>query len=326
MRIRLRIIGLLGVLLAFAGGEVMAQTAYPTRPIRLVNGYAAGGLTDVMARLIAEQLGRQLGQTVVVESKPGGGTSLASTAVAQAEPDGYTLLMGTNSLAINPALQPELTPKDPTKELAPIGTAYDAPFVLLISKSVPASNLSEFITYAKANPGELNIASSGVGAVNHLLIEMFNGTAATKLVHIPYRGATPALVDLRAGLIHGTFATPLDAMPVEDSRDGAIIAVTSTDRIALRPNVPAVAESLSGFKGVFWAGLFAPRNTPQPILDRLTQALQVVTGDKELRAKIAERGVELVTGGQEQLRKRLQDETLVWGKLIRDANIKPTQQ
>lgn len=312
--------------LGFGTMEATAQPAYPTRPIRLVNGYAPGGLTDVVARLVAEQLGRQLGQPIVVESKPGGGTAIASTAVAQAEPDGYTLLMGTTSLAINPALQPESTPKDPTKELAPIGTAYDAPFVLLISKSVPAASLTEFIDYARKNPGYLNIASSGVGAVNHLLIEMFNGAAGTKLVHIPYRGATPALIDLRAGLIHGTFATPIDAMPIEDSSDGKIIAVTSTERIGLRPNVPAVAESLQGFKGVFWAGLFAPRNTPQPVLDRLTEALRSVTDNAELKTKMAERGVQLVTGGQDQLRKRLQDDTQVWGKLIRDANIKPTQQ
>ena len=234
--------------------------------------------------------------------------------------------MGTNSLAINPALQPELTPKDPMTDLAPIGTAYDAPFVLLISKTVPAANLTEFIAYAKAHSGELNIASSGVGAVNHLLIEMFNGAAGVKLVHIPYRGATPALVDLRAGLIHGTFATPIDAMPVEDSDAGKIVAVTSTDRISLRPNVPAVAETLQGFKGVFWAALFAPRNTPQPVLDRLAEALRAVTDNADMKMKMAERGVQLVTGGPDQLRKRLQDETLVWGKLIRDANIKPSQQ
>lgn len=321
----IRVVGLISAL-AFGAGEASAQAAYPTRPIRLVNGYAPGGLTDVMARLVAEQLGKQLGQTVVVESKPGAGTAIASTIVAQAEPDGYTLLMGTTSLAINPALQPDSTPKDPTKDLAPIGIAYDAPFVLLVSKTVPATSLADFIAYAKAHPGELNIASSGVGAVNHLLIEMFNGAAGTKLVHIPYRGATPALVDLRAGLIQGTFATPLDAMPVEDSSDGKIIAVTSTDPIALRPNVPAVAETLPGFKGVFWAALFAPRGTPQPILDRLTAALRAVTDNNDLKAKIAERGVQLATGDQEQLRKRLQDDTQVWGKLIRDANIKPTQQ
>jgi tripartite-type tricarboxylate transporter receptor subunit TctC len=325
MRYLGRAVVLLSLLSGLIAADAGAQSVYPSRPIRLVNPYAPGGLTDVMARIIGDHLGKQLGQPVVVEPKAGGGTSIAATAVAQADPDGYTLLLGTTSLAINPALQPELTPKDPTAELAPIGLAYDAPFVLLVGKSVPVSSLAEFIDHAKKHPGELNIASSGVGAVNHLLIEMFNKAAGVKLVHIPYRGATPALIDLRAGLIQGTFATPIDAMPVEDSAAGAIIATTSTERIALRPNVPAVAESVKGFKGVFWAGLFAPRNTPQPVLDRLTEALRAVTDDSELRSKAAERGVQFVTGGQDDLRKRLREETLVWGELIRDGNIKPTQ-
>jgi tripartite-type tricarboxylate transporter receptor subunit TctC len=316
-------------LLAAALGTGAARHAfaqgsdYPSRPTTMVIGYAAGGLTDTMTRLLAERMARELGQQIVVENRAGAATSIASAQVAQAKPDGYTLLMGTTSLAINPALQPTLAPRDPQRELLPIGLAYQSPFALLVRSSLGVQNLAEFIAHAKANPDRLSVASSGIGSVNHLLLELFNRGAGVKLTHVPYKGAAPAIVDLRGGRIDATFATPLDAVPVTKDGAGRILAVTSAERLALLPDVPTVAQTLRGFNGVFWQGLFAPAGTPEPVQRRLTAALRAATDDAELRAKVAERGVTLNTGGPDVLRKLLADESELWGKLIRDANIKP---
>jgi tripartite-type tricarboxylate transporter receptor subunit TctC len=297
------------------------ESPYPQRPITLAIGYTAGGLTDSMTRIIAEQLSRELGQSVIVENRAGAAASIAAAYVANAEPDGYTLLLGTTSLAINPSLQPELAPRDPQRELKAIGLAYDTPFALLVRQDLPASSLAEFIEYARANPGKVNVASSGNGAVNHLLLELFNRRAGVRLVHVPYRGATQALVDLRAGRIDATFATPLDAIPVVQEGRGRILAISSSDRLALLPDVPAVAETLEGFHGVFWQGLFAPAGTPEPIVQRLAGALRAVTEDKAMQESVAQRGVTLRTGGPDDLRGQLDEETRMWERLIRDANI-----
>lgn len=300
-----------------------ADDAYPSRTISMVVGYAAGGLTDVMSRTIADRMRHELGQAIIVENKTGAATSIASTHVSRARPDGYTLLMGTSTLAINPALQPNLTPRDPKRDLVPIGTGYHTPFLLLVSSTVPARSLAEFIAYAKANPDRVNVGSSGVGAVNHLLLEMFNRRAGVKMVHVPYRGAAPTLMDLREGRIQATFATPMDAVPVARENKGRILAVTSASRIPLLPDTPAVAETFPGFNGVFWQALFAPAGTPEPVVKRLAAALRAATEDKELRARVGERGVVMTAGGPDDLRRLLETETDAWGKLIRDAEIKP---
>lgn len=302
-------------------GANAQQPNYPQRPITIAIGYTAAGLTDSMSRIIAEQLSRQLGQNVIIENKAGAAASIAAAYVANAKPDGYTLLLGTTSLAINPSLQPNLTPRDPRRELKAVGTAYDTPFVLLVRQDLPVSNLREFIDYAKANPGKINAASSGNGAVNHLLIELFNRRAGVNLTHVPYRGATQALVDLRAGRIDATFATPLDAIPVVQEGRGRMLAISSNDRLTLLPEVPAVAETLEGFNGVFWQGLFAPAGIPEPIVQRLAEALRAVTDDQSLQAEVAQRGVTLRTGGPDQMSKQLDEQTRMWEKLIRDANI-----
>ncbi|MBR0646722.1 Bug family tripartite tricarboxylate transporter substrate binding protein [Plastoroseomonas hellenica] len=300
-----------------------AQGEWPARPVTMVTGYAPGGVTDLATRAIAERMQRELGQPIVVDPKPGGATSVSATQVAQSRPDGHTLLMGTTSLAINPALQPGLTPRDPRQELAPIGMAYRTPFVLHLHPDVPARSTAELIAYAKANPGRLNFGSSGTGAVNHLCLEMFRREAGIDVVHIPYRGGAPALIDLRAGRIQGMFAAVLEALPAV--REGATraIAISSKDRLPLLPDVPPVAETLAGFDGVFWQGLFAPVGTPQPVLDRLGAVLRVATEDAGLRARLAEQGVALQTGDAAFLARLLATETESWGRLIRDAGIRP---
>lgn len=312
----------LGLLLA-TPGLAMAQPAWPTRPITLVTGFAPGGLTDVMTRLIASRMSRELGQPIVVDNRAGGATSVASTAVARAAPDGYTLLMGASSLAINPALQPNLTPREPLRELMPIGMGYRSAFVLHVHPGLPARNVAEFVAFAKANPGRISFGSSGTGAVNHLCLELFRLRAGIEVVHVPYRGGAPALIDLRAGRIQAMFAAALEAIPA--IREGATraLAVSSATRLPLLPDVPAVAETLPGFDAVFWQGLFAPPGTPEPVIARLAAALRATTEDPEVRARMAEQGVAAETGDAAVLRRVLVEDTETWGRLIREAGIQP---
>jgi len=311
----------LGLLLTPAAAR--AQETWPSRPITLVTGYAPGGLTDVMTRLIAARLSRELGQTIVVENRAGGATAIASTAVAQARPDGYTLLMGASSLAINPTLQPNLTPREPLRELVPVGMAYRSAFVLHVHPDMPARDVAGFIAHARANPGRVNFGSSGTGAVNHLCLELFRTRAGIDVVHVPYRGGAPALIDLRAGRIHAMFAAALEAIPA--IREGATraLAVSSAARLPLLPEVPPVAETLPGFDAVFWQGLFAPVGTPEPVLARLGAALRTTTEDPEVRTRMAEQGVAAETGDAAALRRVLEEDTAMWGRLIREQNIRP---
>jgi tripartite-type tricarboxylate transporter receptor subunit TctC len=299
-----------------------AQDAYPSRPVTLVTGYAPGGLTDLTTRSIAERMQRELGQPVVVENRVGAATAIASTAVAGARPDGYLLLMGASSLAINPALQPNLTPRDPRAELVPVGFAYRSAFVLHVHPSLPVRTVAELVAWAKANPGRLNFGSSGTGAVNHLALELLRSRASIEVTHVPYRGGVPALIDLRQNRIQAMFQAALEAIPA--IREGATraIAVSGTERLALLPEVPPVADRLPGFDAVFWQGLFAPVGTPAPVIARLSAALRAATDDPALRARMAEQGVAIETGDAEYLRRVLAEETETWGRLIREAGIR----
>jgi tripartite-type tricarboxylate transporter receptor subunit TctC len=299
-----------------------AQDAYPSRPVTLVTGYAPGGLTDLTTRSIAERMQRELGQPVVVENRVGAATAIASTAVAGARPDGYLLLMGASSLAINPALQPNLTPRDPRAELVPVGFAYRSAFVLHVHPSLPVRTVADLVAWAKANPGRLNFGSSGTGAVNHLALELLRSRASIEVTHVPYRGGVPALIDLRQNRIQAMFQAALEAIPA--IREGATraIAVSGTERLALLPEVPPVADSLPGFDAVFWQGLFAPVGTPAPVIARLSAALRAATDDPALRARMAEQGVDIETGDADYLRRVLAEETETWGRLIREAGIR----
>jgi len=314
---------LLGALPALGLARGAAAQAYPTRAIAVLSGYPPGGVTDITGRAVAERMARELTVPVVIENRAGAATSVASTAAAQARPDGYTLLMGTSTLAINPALQPSLTPKEPMRELAPVGMVFRTAFVLHVHPSFPARTAAELIAWCKANPGKLNFGSSGTGAVNHLCQALFAQRAGIEVTHVPYRGGAPALLDLRAGRIEAMFAAVLEALPAV--RDGATraLAISSAGKSPLLPEVPPVAETIPGFDVVFWQGLFAPAGTPPPVLERLGQALRVATEDAALRARMAEQGVEIVTGDAAVLARTLAEETTIWGELIRSAGIRP---
>lgn len=298
-----------------------AQDAFPSRPITIVNAYAAGGQTDIATRLTADRLTAAIGQRVVVENRVGGATSIASTAVMQARPDGYTLLAGTSSLAINPTLQPRLTPRDPQAELAPVGMVYRGAFVFHIYPGHPARTLSEFIAYAKAHPGELNYGGV-VGTVVHLAMEMLCQRAGIQMTAVPNRGGVEGLLDLQAGRIHCNFQSPVEAMPsLQEGRTRAL-AISSRQRLANLPDVPTVAETLPGFEAVLWMALFAPAGTPEPVVNRVAAALNTVTGDRDYQARMAQIGLAAETGGPADVRALLAADTANWRKVITEAGIR----
>ncbi|MXP64279.1 tripartite tricarboxylate transporter substrate binding protein [Roseomonas sp. M0104] len=309
-------------LLLTAAPQTGRAEDYPSRAVTVVVGYPPGGISDTATRLIAQRMERELGHPVVVENRSGAATAIASTYVVQSAPDGYTLLMGATTLAINPTLQPNLEPKDPQKALAPVGMGYQSAFVLHVHRDLPVHSVAELIAYAKANPGKLNFGSSGNGAVNHLALARFNNATGTDLQHVPYRGGAPALIDLRTGRIQGMFSAVLEALPAIREGVTRALGVSSAERVALLPEVPAVAETVPGFEAVYWQALFAPAGTPQPVLDRLGAALRTATEDPDLRARLAEQGVTLQSGDAAFLRGFLARETESWGKVIQAAHIR----
>jgi tripartite-type tricarboxylate transporter receptor subunit TctC len=309
-------------LLLPALSERASAQAFPTRPITVVVPYAPGGGADVITRSVGPMMERELGQPIVVENRAGGATAIAATYVAQSRPDGYTLLMGATPLAINPALQPSLTPKDPQTELLPIGPLYRNPFVLHVHASLPVRTLAEFIEHARANPGKLNYGSAGIGTVNHLAFALLANDAKIDVEHVPYRGGAPALLDLRANRVQVMFNSALEALPLLNEGVTRALAISSAQRLALLPAVPPVADRIPGFDVAFWQGLFAPVGTPEPIIARLAAALRAGTSDPALRARMVEQGVDLLTGGPADIARILADETRTWARVVREANIR----
>lgn len=303
-------------------GQTPPQSSWPNRPIALVEGYPPGGVTDLASRAVAEPMSRELGVPVVVENRPGAATSVAATYGARARPDGYTLVMGTTTLAINQTLQPTLTPKDPARELAPIGMVFRTPFILHVHPSVPANTTAELIAYCKANPGKVLFGSPGTGSVSHLCLEMFRARAGIDIVHVPYRGGAPAALDLRQGRIHAVFQAIQEAAASLGDGGTRGLAVTAGRPIPNYPELPPISRTLPGFEVYFWQGLFAPAETPAPILGRAAAALRLATDDPALRTRLAEQGVELVSGDAAMLSAALADDTRRWGDVIREGNIR----
>lgn len=315
------------ILLASLGAALptaaLGQERWPSRPVTIVEGYPPGGVTDLVSRTLAERMARELGQPVVVENRPGAATSVAAGYVVRARPDGYTLFMGTTTLAINHTLQPTLPPRDPLRELDPIGMVFRTSFILHVHPSVPASTVPELIAYAKANPGKLIFGSPGVGSVSHLCLELLRSHAGIVVEHVPYRGGAPAAQDLAAGRIHAVFQGVQEALAFIRSERTRGIGVSLRTRNPDFPDLAPVADVVPEFGEVtFWQGLFAPAGAPQPVLARAGEALRAATEDRGLRTRLREQGVELVTGGAAELRALLASETERWGKLIRTANIR----
>ena len=294
-------------------------TDYPTKPIRMIVGFAPGGGTDTTARAISIKLAELLGQQLIVDNRAGAAGNIATELVAKAAPDGYTILLGTiAALAINPSLYRTKLPFDSVRDFAPIIQAVDSTNILSLHPSVPAANVKELIALAKTKP--LNYGSSGVGGTGHLAGELFNSMAGTKMTHIPYKGGGPAMIDLVGGQVQLVFATAASAVPQIKAGKIKGIAVTTIKRAALMPNIPTIAESgLPGFDANNWYGLLAPAKTPRPIIMRLNAEVTKVLAMPDVKDFLFNQGLDPAPGTPEQFGAYIKSEITKWAKVVKDS-------
>ncbi|MFY2852884.1 tripartite tricarboxylate transporter substrate binding protein BugE [Achromobacter xylosoxidans] len=272
-------------------GAAQADDAYPNKPIRLIVPFAAGGTTDIVARVVAEGLGRELGQAVVVENRGGGGGSIGADALARSAPDGYTLGVATvSTMATNPATNPK-TPYNPLKDFAPITNMVNVPNVLTVNPAVPAKSVAEFVALLKANPGKYSYASSGAGGIGHLDGELFKSLTQTDMVHVPYRGSGPALNDVIAGQVNAQFDNLPSSMPHIQAGKLRALAIAAPKRLPALPDVPTFAEGgLPEMDNMAWYGLVAPAGTPQAVIDRIHDATVKALKDPKIAQRLADGG------------------------------------
>jgi tripartite-type tricarboxylate transporter receptor subunit TctC len=304
-----------------AVSRVARAQAYPSRPVRVIVGFAPGGGTDVLARIIGQRLSERLGQPFLIENRAGAGGNIATEAAVNARPDGYTLLMtGTNDV-INATLYEKLK-FNFIRDIVPVASVMQVPNAMLVLPSFPAKNITEFIAYAKANPGNINMGSGGIGSVNHMCGELFKMMAGINLAHVPYRGGAPALTDLLGGQIQVFFATT--AVSIEYIMAGRLraLAVTSATRSEVLPTIPTVEESLPGYEASTWWGIAAPKNTPGEIIHTLNQQVNGALADPKTRARLADLGGLPMPMTPAEFSQFIVQETEKWGKVIRSANIK----
>jgi tripartite-type tricarboxylate transporter receptor subunit TctC len=297
------------------------QLAYPARPVRIVVGFAPGGTTDVIARLVAQWLSERLGQQFIVENRPGANASIAAETVLRAAPDGYTLLMCVPEHALNPSLY-KLN-YDFSRDVAMIGSLVRSPLVLEVHPTVPATNVPEFINYLKTNRGKVTMASFGAGSLSHVAGELFKIAVGVQAVHVPYRGSAPMLNDL----IGGQVQSALDNLPasIEHVRAGRLrpLAVATATRAEVLPTVPTMADFVPGFEASATTGMGAPAGTPADIINKLNREINAGVSDPRMRVRTAELGAAPQIGSPSDYAKFIDGETDEWGKVVRDANIKP---
>jgi tripartite-type tricarboxylate transporter receptor subunit TctC len=305
-----------------AVSQIAKAQTYPARPVRLIIGYPAGGSADITARLTAQWLSERLGQPVIVESRPGAATNLATEAVVRAPADGYTLLLVAPANAINATLYEKLN-FNFLQDIAPVAGIIRFANVVVVNPSLPIKTIPELIAYAKANPGKLNMASSGNGSTIHMSGELFKMLTGINMVHVPYRGGAPALTDLIAGQVHVMF----DNIPTsaEHIKAGKLrgLAVTSATRSDVLPDLPTVADVLPGYEASAWYGLGAPKGTPVEFIDKVNTAMNAVLADPKSKARFADLGASLLPGSPAEFGKLVADETDTWGKVVKFAGVKP---
>jgi tripartite-type tricarboxylate transporter receptor subunit TctC len=306
---------------AFASIPGASALDYPTRPVKWVVGYPPGGATDIIARLLGQRLSERLGQQFVIENKPGAGNNIATESVIKAEPDGYTLLFVNPANYINASLYANLK-FNVVRDIAPIAAFNRVPNVMTVAKDVPAKTAAEFIAYVKANPGKINLASSGNGTSVHLSGEMFMMMTGLKMQHIPYRGAAPALTDMLGGQVQLIF----DNMPsvLQHIRAGSLraLAVTSTTRSSLLPDVPPLAETIPGFEASALFGAGAPKGTPKEIIEKLNKEMNAVLAEPAIKQRLIDLGGEPLIGPPEAFGKMIVEETEKWEKVVKAAGVK----
>ena len=295
--------------------------AYPTRPVRLIAGAPPGGGIDITARLIGQSLSERLGEAFVIENKPGAGTNIGTEFVVRASPDGYTLLLATNANAVNATLYENLN-YNFIRDIVPVATISRAPNMIVVPPSFPAKTIAEFISYAKANPGRITMASSGNGTSDHMAGELFKMMAGIDLVHVPYRGAAPALTDLLAGQVQVMFAALPPAIGYVRAGNLRALAVTTAARSDGLPDMPAIGEFLPGYEVSTWFGIGAPKRTPAQIVERLNKETNAAIADPKLKARLVDLGGEPLSMTSGEFAKFIVEETEKWAKVIRAANIK----
>jgi tripartite-type tricarboxylate transporter receptor subunit TctC len=308
--------------LALYASAASAQT-YPSRPLRLIVPFAPGGAVDIIGRLMADAMSRSLGQPVVVENRPGAGAAIGAEAVARSAPDGYTLLIGTSSThGVNSAVNPKLS-YDPVKDFSPVVLLATAPWMVVVNPSLPVHNPKELIEYAKAHPGQLNFASYGRGSSNHLATELLKARAGIDVVHVPYKGSAPALLDLVAGQVNFMLDTYSTSAPLVEAGKIRLIGVTSSKRVPYAPDVPTVAESgVPGYvTGAFFA-IWLPANTPAPIVERLNREFNSALKQDVIKERLLKLGLQPAGGTAQELGRVVVDEVRTWADLVKQQNLK----
>lgn len=313
-------LALCAVSLALLAPSARAADEYPVRPVRFIVGYPPGGSTDVLARIMGDYLSRKLGQQFVIENRPGAGNNIGTDAVVKAEPDGYTVLLVNPANGINATLYKKL-PFNFIRDIAPVGGFVRVPNVMEINPDVPAKTIAEFVAYAKANPGKINMASSGLGTSVHLSGELFQFMTGIKMVHVPYRGAGPALTDLMAGQVQVLF----DNLPssIEHIKAGKLraLGVTTEQRNPALPDVPPVRETVPGYEASAWFGMGAPKGTPRPVIEKLNAAINEALKDPEMQKKLSDLGGTPIAGTPEDFGKVIAAETEKWRKVVEFAGV-----
>ena len=302
--------------IALLAAAAQAQTVWPTKPIRILVGYAAGGSTDVTARIIAQALSERLGQPVIIENRPGAAGNIAAEAAAKADPDGYTLNMSTSStFATNPSLYKTL-PFNVQTDFEPIALTAFIPNLLVVNPAVPANNVAELIAYLKANPDKVNFGSSGNGSSQHISAALFNALAGVQMAHISYRGGAPAVTDLLSGQVQVIFAPLVEVLQQVRADKLRALGITTAKRSPLLPDVPTIAETLPGYEVRLWNGLLAPAKTPPDIIDRINRATTDALRSNEVKAKLAEQGSEPVGNSPAEFKAFIDAELVKWKRLV----------
>jgi tripartite-type tricarboxylate transporter receptor subunit TctC len=311
-------------LLAATAGLALPATAqaWPARPIKLVVPFPAGSSPDLIARVVAEPLGPALGTTIVIDNRPGAGGNVGTGLVAKAEPDGYTLLLGQSGpISINPAVYKDLR-YDPVRDFAPITMTTAYPYILVVNAKLPVKSLQEFIALAKSKPGSLNYGTTGIGAANHLVTELFSGKAGLKMTHVPYRGTELAVADLVAGQVDVVFGDPISVLPHMKAGTLRALAVTSRERSAVAPEVPTVAESgYPGFDAIAWHGILAPANTPPIIVKKLNAEIVKALQNPETKTLLTNQAMQTVGNTPEEFAAFIKQDIAIWKAVATEANV-----
>jgi len=313
-----------GLVLLAAAATVQAQPAYPARPIRFIVPYTPGGLGDSFARAVGEELAKRMGQPVVIDNRPGASQAIGAEATAKAPPDGHTIFMGTQSgLVINTIARKSL-PYDPVRSLAPVTMLFTTPLYLVAHPSVPAHSVKELIALARARPGKLTFASIGNGSSQHLAGEMLRARAKVDILHVPYKGSSPAMADLLGGQVDMMFEGGVSSLPHVKSGKLRALATTGRERAAAMPELPTMAESgVTDFEFTVWFALIVPAATPRPIIERLNREVGEVLRTRELKDKFAPAGIDIAPSTPEELGERIRADLPYYGKLMREAGIQP---